>query len=126
MFKIMITLKRKSGLSRAEFMDLYENGHVPLARRLVSPLELYRRNYIVNDDPFLQAIGDNRATESSEPPFDVITEISYETREQAIAAMRERATGVSGKEILADEAKFVDVNSLQFYVVDVHQTSMPW
>ena len=79
MYKYMILMKKKKSISRAQFMDYYENSHVPLMRSLVSGRELYRRNYIVADDPMFNVDGRQGSTEDF--GFDVITECAFAARE---------------------------------------------
>ena len=125
MFKLIVTIKRKRGMSREEFIDYYENHHVALCRKILPPLEVYRRNYIMNDDPLLKAIGDNRAVDG-ENDFDVITEAIYTTRAEAQASMNALFDQNVGPKIMADEAKFCEPGGIKFYVVQVRQSSMPW
>ena len=126
MFKLIFTLKRKAGLTLEEFIRYYDENHLPLGKRLLSaPIYLHRRNYISYDHPFYEFMGDNRATSSVEPPFDVITEIFFETEEDARALI----AGLSkdpGRQMLEDEKNFLDTSATRFYVVKVHQSAIPW
>ena len=125
MFKLIVMFKRKAGMSMDQFIDHYENVHAVLARKILPPQDLYRRNYIMADDPFIDHIGDNRSVRE-EPPFDVVTEAIYSTREDAIACVETFFRGESGREIVEDEANFVEPGSVKFYVVKVYQSSIPW
>jgi len=125
MFKLIVTIKKKRGMSRQEFIDYYEKQHTVLCRQILPPLEVYRRNYIMNDDPFLKAIGDNRAVDG-ENDFDVITEAIYTSRTEAQASMAALFDGNIGTQIMNDEAKFCEPGGIKFYVVQVHQSSIPW
>ena len=125
MFKLMLTIKKKKGLSRQEFIDYYENQHTVLCRKILPPLEVYRRNYIMNDDPFLAAVGDNRAVDG-ENDFDVITEAIYTSRTEALASMAALFNGDTRTQIMNDEAKFCEPGGIKFYVVEVHQSAIPW
>lgn len=123
MFKMMILVKKKAGLSHAEFKDYYENNHVPLATRLTAPALAYRRNYIVKDDPFLAAMGINRVMENDDS-FDAITEIVYETRAHAQEMLDIMQNTDNGPIIMEDEAKFCDRDRLRFYVVETHESEI--
>jgi hypothetical protein len=46
MYKVMWLLKRKAGISHAQFREHYENSHVKLAHKYIGHLMLeYKRNY---------------------------------------------------------------------------------
>jgi len=51
MFKAMVFLKRKPGLTREEFIAHYEGTHARLFQKHFPPIPDYRRNYPVWDDP---------------------------------------------------------------------------
>ncbi|MEG2045391.1 MAG: EthD domain-containing protein, partial [Comamonas sp.] len=46
MFKCIALLKRRSDLSKEQFVDYYENHHSVLIRSLFPEILEYRRNYI--------------------------------------------------------------------------------
>lgn len=55
MFKWIVHIKKKAGMSREAFIDYYENHHLPLCRNLISmPPHIHNRNYLIFDDPMLQ------------------------------------------------------------------------
>ena len=125
MIKQVVFLKKRDDISMEDFIDYYENHHVDLCRNILPPLEVYRRNYVMNDDPLLKAIGDNRAVDG-ENDFDVITEAIYTTRAEAQASMNALFDQNVGPKIMADEAKFCEPGGIKFYVVQVRQSSIPW
>ena len=46
MYKVMWLLKRKAGISHAQFREHYENSHAKLAHKYIGHLMLeYKRNY---------------------------------------------------------------------------------
>jgi hypothetical protein len=117
-------MKKKAGLSRAEFIDYYEDKHVPLMRELALTREIYRRNYIVFDDPMFDI--DGRSGAADPIAFDVITESIFATRENAEAAKNAAlATPENLKRVKADEANFIEPGSVRMYVVEVRQSPIP-
>ena len=124
MYKYLILMKKKASLSREEFMDYYENQHVPLMRSLVSGREIYRRNYLVLDDPMFSI--DGRLGDADSLGFDVITECAFPTRSEAEAA---KAAALASPENLArvkaDEANFCEPGSVRMFVVEVRQSPIP-
>src|SRR4029450_10874409 len=70
MIKIMIFIRKKDGLSRDEFIDYYENRHVPLINSRVGQfLTGYIRNYIDPDAALGASSGSGRVE------GDVITDL---------------------------------------------------
>ena len=110
MIKMMVLIKRKDGISMQAFRDHYENVHVPLIRRLHPTLGHYRRNYI--------DAGRTAMPVERQPDFDVITEAFFD---DWAAFERFRATSASPevrRQVLDDEALFVDTASTRRLVVD--------
>jgi hypothetical protein len=126
MYKLILTFKRKSGLDMEQMKNLYENGHVPLARRILPPMDIYRRNYIVEDPAFYKEIGYTTWEGADKRPFDCVTEAIFATREHALALLKARLSDELREEMMQDEAGFIEPGSLKFHVVDVHQCSTPW
>jgi uncharacterized protein (TIGR02118 family) len=124
MYKVLILMRKKAGLSRAEFIDYYENKHVPLMRELAPGREVYRRNYIVFDDPMFNV--DGRSGAADAVAFDVITESIFATREAAEAAKNAAlASPANLKRVKGDEENFVEPGSVRMYVVEVRQSPIP-
>ncbi|MFB9051329.1 EthD domain-containing protein [Sphingobium indicum] len=124
MFKLLVSMRRKPGMSLDEFIRYYEEKHAPLARRILPPIGVYRRNYIRADDPLLASVGDGRASAAS-ADFDVITEAIYPTRAHAEAGIQAFFDADIMQVIRADEDEFVEAGSVKMYVVEVHQSAIP-
>jgi hypothetical protein len=101
--KIFMLLKRKPGVSMAEFIERYETQHVPLAERQATSLRRYERHYLHPGGHVM--FGD----ELQEPEYDVITELWYDDRD-AFEAQQEwlRARPDRIAEIIADEETLFD------------------
>jgi hypothetical protein len=125
-FKIILTCRRRAGLSFDQFKSYYHDHHLPNVFAILPPspngATVHRRNFIMRDDPILGVIGDGRA--DTNPPFDVITEIEFETREDAHEAMRTMFEEQYIEQIKADEANFIDPGSINFYVTEVHENRL--
>jgi uncharacterized protein (TIGR02118 family) len=70
-YKILLFMKRRPGMSVAGFQDYYENTHVPLCAKYISGICGYTRRYLTpqpNPD----------TGETGELPFDVITELAFD------------------------------------------------
>jgi len=126
MFKLMITMKRKKGMSHDEFQQYYNERHLTFVQRIIPPSKpgakpatLHRRNFVRADDPLVSLIGDGRADVN--PPFDVITEVVYETREDAAAALETFFQQSVIDPVKADEKNFIEDGSIKFYVTEVFE-----
>jgi uncharacterized protein (TIGR02118 family) len=123
MFKWIVQIKKKAGMSREEFIDYYENKHEPLIRRLLPRYPIYRRNYLVFDDPMLTI--DNRGGSAADAGYDVLTESVFPTRADAEAFMAAFAKPEVRAAIKADEANFVEPGCAKMFVVEVYQSRIP-
>jgi hypothetical protein len=100
-------------MSRADFIDYYENHHSRLIRELQPQILDYRRNFINLDEGFISTTG-------HEPDFDVITEMWYESRasyEEAMAVWNDPA--LTGRRV-NDERQFLDMNKITFFIAEEH------
>jgi hypothetical protein len=128
MFKLIFTIKKKSGLSRAEFIDYYETKHAPLVRRLFPPVAEYRRNYIMTEGPAVDAVYNGPATDpaygGNDPQdalvsdFDVITEVLFDDLEQLKANMGAMTDPEIFKQIRDDEPNLFEPGGTKFYIVE--------
>jgi uncharacterized protein (TIGR02118 family) len=117
MIKILLFIKKKDGLSRSQFVDYYENRHVPLIRSHVGRfLTGYTRNYIDPGAP----LSASTASGPSQLDVDVVTELIVKDE----ATMQEMFS-VAGEpdvaaEIAADEEKFVDRSASRMFIAEVY------
>jgi hypothetical protein len=105
-FKVFAYLTRREGSTREEFIDYYENHHVPLVLSLAQMPRVYKRNYLRQ--------GDARNLESPAIGFDVVTEMAWDDR----AGMENWITALSVPAIAEDEARFLDRSKTRAYVID--------
>ena len=115
MLKVMLLLKRKPGLSLAEFIERYETVHVPLAEKYASRIKHYERHYL-HPSP-----RDLYGNEVGEPAYDVLTELWYEDME----AFAEQQNGMSRHperiaDIIADEESLFDRTKSRVAFVEDH------
>ncbi|MFC3453547.1 EthD domain-containing protein [Amycolatopsis speibonae] len=110
MITTIALLKARGGLSRDEFVDYYENHHVPLVLGLAPSPALYTRNYL--PEP-----GSRRFPAD----FDVITHLKFAdeaTRDAWLALVLAEDSGVA-----EDEARFLDRSRTRSWTVEEHATS---
>jgi uncharacterized protein (TIGR02118 family) len=112
MFKLMLLVRRKAGMSRAEFRDYYESTHAPLAAGVMRRCTRYVRNF-VTEEP------------SGPQDFDVITEFWFDV-EGSYAEASQQLSDAATRELLeADEARFMDRASMRVVVVDERESALP-
>lgn len=100
--KLVAFLKAAPGLTWDEFVDYYEDHHVPLIREVMPGITDYRRSYLP------EPVGG----------YDVLTEIWFAERETFDRAMALATTGEGAERIARDEEKFLDRSATQFSIVD--------
>lgn len=111
--KLVLYLRRKHGLSPAEFEDHYENSHVPLVERLFpSCMQRYTRNYIQR-----QGAIEGRPGGTDEPICDVLTEVWFATEADYTEFQRRLGDPEIQEDLFADEEKFIDRPTITFYIV---------
>ena len=100
-YKILLFLKRRPGMSVADFREYYENIHAPLCLKYSRGVSRYFRRYI---DP----LGNPAAGEVEEPAFDVITELWFEDEAVFRATVEYLSTSVMPDDVVEDEKKLLD------------------
>lgn len=100
MVKEMVLVKRKTGVSREEFVRKYEDELAPLILRLCPTIKKYLRNYVLTP---LTPPG------PEVPGFDCITEVWYEDME-AFKAFAQFAMSEAGRVIFDLEESFFDTS----------------
>ncbi|WP_314174777.1 EthD domain-containing protein [Streptomyces winkii] len=110
MITVIALLKARDGLSREQFVDYYENHHVPLILSLAPAPEYYARNYL--PDPV-----DRRFAAD----FDVVTHVKFPDEaayRHWLAVVRAEDSGVA-----EDEARFLDPGRTRSWVVEEHTSA---
>lgn len=115
MYKIFAFLNKRDGISTADFIDYYENHHVPLILSLAPTPLLYKRRYVVHGEKLTEG--------SNGVDFDVMTELRFPDREGHLAWIGKLSGPGAGEQVAADEAKFLDRSRTRAYVVDERITA---
>jgi hypothetical protein len=121
MVKILCFLKRKPGMSKAAFREYYENNHAPLVSRLLPFYEEYYRNFLSDTQDYETGHLENKI--ENDPGFDVVTELTFATREnyeKMIAALGDPEIGGI---ITRDEENLFDRSKMTIYLVDEFRTA---
>jgi hypothetical protein len=114
-------MRRKSGLSREEFIAYYNERHLANVSRILPATgtgrRVHIRNFVDPEHPLASMIGDGRAA-PGEPPFDCLTEIIFDNDALAADFFRSFFAPEAIAQIREDEAQFIDLDSIRFYMVD--------
>jgi uncharacterized protein (TIGR02118 family) len=115
MFKVFGFLTKREDIQMQEFIDYYENKHVPLICRLAPMPIVYKRRYLVR--------GEELTKQGGAVDFDVMTELEFPHRAAFLAWMAQLSGPGAGEQVAADEARFLDRSRTRAYVVEEHVTS---
>jgi len=107
MIRLEFALRRKAGMSRADFHDYWRNVHGPLVARFSTVLNIHRYIQLHTlDDPINDGLATARG--GMEPAYDGVAELWWESPETLAAA----GTGAGAdalQTLLEDEQKFIDL-----------------
>lgn len=110
-YKILLFLKRRPGMSVEEFRQYYENNHVKLCEKYAVGARRYVRR-------FLDPVG------GEELPFDVITEVWLEDRAVFEAVCELTAKNAPPPEVLEDEMRLFDRSKSRTATVVEYESDM--
>lgn len=117
MIKTVALLKRKAGLSRAEFIAYYETRHAPLIRSLLPGIIDYRRNYVDRDGAF--------ESDVAAIDFDSVTEIYFADRAAYDRFLARAAEPDVARAIAEDEENVFDRAASRMFLVDQTPATAP-
>ncbi len=117
MFKVMILIKRKPGMSKEDFIAYYENNHAPLGSSKAPNMKRYMRH-------FLHPYGNDVYAADPEPPYDVATEIWFDDEADFQRFMAYLTEPETARIIGEDEEKLFDKSSIRFLIMEDYETDM--
>jgi hypothetical protein len=113
MLKMIALLKKRDGMTRAEFRDYYEGHHAPLILQQQGPNILeYRRNYLTGE----------MINGADDSPFDVITEFLYADRAAFDRAFERMMAPEATCEREEDEARLFDIPAIRVFMVEARES----
>ena len=116
-YKILIFLKRRSGMSIEDFRRYYEEVHVPLCLKFEQSASRYLRRFI---DP----LPNPETGESGDLAYDVITELWFEDEAVFRATAKFMSTRSMPKEVVEDEKNLFDRGKTRIATVVEHETDL--
>ncbi len=117
MFKVVMLMKRRPGMTPEAFKDYYETTHARIGERVLPTAERYFRRFLTPISP--PAVGP-----VVEPVADVITEIWFKDRATYETTMAKLGDPAINAEIVADEEKLFDRTSIRMYAVDERESRL--
>jgi uncharacterized protein (TIGR02118 family) len=108
----MIFLKRRPGMSHEAFRAYYEDHHVPLCMGYMGAARRYLRRYV---EP---------AADGAEAPFDVITELWFDSARVRDAVIETMARDAMPAEVIADEEKLFDRSLTRAFAISDCETAL--
>jgi hypothetical protein len=115
MYNVFAFLNKRGDISTDQFIDYYENNHIPLILSLAPAPLTYKRRYVVHDEKLTEA--------SPNIDFDVMTELGFSDRAAFLAWMGKLYGPEAGEQVATDEARFLDRSRTRAYIVDERITS---
>jgi EthD domain len=118
MLKQVCLLKRRPGMSREEFIDYYENHHSKIGERCMPLARRYLRRYIVPEqNPITKEV--------VEPPYDVVMELWWDTREDFETTMKQLGEGDLFRIIREDEEHIFASHDNPVFTVEEYDSDLP-
>jgi hypothetical protein len=117
LFKIVLFIKRRPGMSLEDFMQYYEEKHVPLALKYSAGLTAYKRRFVTPHAHF-------ETGECSDLGFDVITELSFDDEKTCNNVLKYLATSPPADEVVEDEKHLFDRSSFRIATVTEFETDL--
>jgi len=117
LFKILLFMKRHPGMSQDEFIQYYEQKHVPLALKYSDGMKAYKRRFISPQTHF-------ETGECSDLGFDVITELCFDDEKTCNTVLGYLATSPLPDEVVEDEKNLFDRTSFRVATVTEFVTEL--
>ena len=108
MIRVTFLLRRKAEFSLESFQTYWREQHGPLVASHAHRLNALRYVQVhALDDPANEAMA--KARGGMEAPYDGVAEVWFENRDALAAALGSEEGRRAGEELLADEARFIDL-----------------
>lgn len=118
MYKLFFCLRRRSDLSREQFLEHWHGVHADIARKGASALGAVK--YVQNHTlslPINDALRDSRGAPES---FDGVVELWFESVDDVASTFREPDARTAIKALLVDEPNFIDLEASPIFLTEEH------
>ena len=117
MYKLLALVKRKSGITKEQFKEYYENHHAKLGEKYLPP---YCRKYLRR---YLHWVPHPmKPSQKPGPDFDCLVEFWFDTEADCKAFEASVSSPELVKLIIEDEERFVDRSNSFRYIVEEHSS----
>jgi uncharacterized protein (TIGR02118 family) len=113
--RLTYALRRRPELSREDFQRYWRENHAPLVRSHADTLRI--RRYVqahTATTPLDDALRESRS--ASVEPFDGVAELWWDSVDDMAQAMATPEGAQAGRELLEDEAKFIDLAASPLWI----------
>lgn len=117
MFKMIILLRKKEGMTHEDFVEYYENQHVVLAGKLAPRMRRHIRNYLTPVD------NDEYDSDRSDR-IDCITEVFFDDESDFESTIADFENSDKMGIIISDEEKVFDRASIRWFKTVVNETEL--
>lgn len=108
MIRLVFVLRRKPGMSLAEFQRYWRDVHGPLVAKYSTTLNILRYVQVHTlEDPVNDQLAEARG--GMEPPYDGVAELWWTNREALAATVSDAAGRAAATELVEDERRFIDL-----------------
>ena len=123
MIRLIFVLRRKPGMSLTDFQQYWRSTHGPLVAKHSATLNILRYVQVHTlEDPVNDQLAGARG--KMEPPYDGVAELWWNNREELTASFVSASGQAAGRELLEDEARFIDLpNSPLWFAHDYPQVN---
>jgi len=123
MIRLEFVLRRKPGMSLAEFQQYWREVHGPLVAKHATTLNIHRYVQLHTlDDPVNNQLAGARG--AMEKPYDGVAELWWTNREALVSSFGNAEGQAAGKELLEDEKRFIDLpNSPLWFAYEYPQVN---
>jgi len=115
MFTVFAFLAKRDEISMQEFINYYENKHIPLILTLAPAPLVYKRRYLVRDQELTKS--------GNLVDYDVMTELGFADQETFAAWTGKLFEPGIGEQVAEDEARFLDRSQTRAYAVQEYETA---
>lgn len=116
MIKLIFCVRRRPGMTREAFHDYWFRNHGPLVKRHAATLGIKR--YVQSHALHLPHDEAFRASRGAGEPYDGAAEIWIDSVADLDASAANPAAQAAGRELLEDEAKFIDLARSSLFLVE--------
>ncbi|HVP04118.1 MAG TPA: EthD domain-containing protein [Dehalococcoidia bacterium] len=120
MIKLVFCLRRKPGMTLAEFQDYWLNKHGPLVRSHAKTLRIrrYVQTHTLDDPGAQQALARSRGAPQG---YDGVAELWWDSREEMAAGVATPEGRAASIALLEDERKFIDHTNSPLWLAEEHE-----